>query len=351
MIMWLKFLGNIQKYLFFWVTGAIVLGLLEVLIFGGYPFNPLICLLAALIMIYPSLVPLSFDKLKEAIKRYDIILISVFLNFVLAPLLAVIIGYLFLSQDPLLWLGLILLSLLPGGGMVTTWALKSKADMPITVGIIFFNLLMAILVTPFAMSFALNKIGGGALKKTDETICAVSEISSGMTSCGLGGGVTPIKIALPVFFIVVIPLILAYFTQGILKKKKGEEWFNKKKKFFGEFSNLGLVIILFALMSLENNYVLFEEARLIFKSFVSLVLFYFSTLFVALLVYKKFFNNSIGKSLVWGSYLRYITLALGLSIALIIGDSSLSGMIIIIASSYFIQIPTSFWLNKYFKNN
>jgi arsenite transporter len=349
--MWLKFLDNIQKYLFFWVTGAIILGLLQVLVFGGYPFDPLICLFAALIMIYPSLVPLSFDKLKGAIKRYDIILISVLLNFVLAPLLAVIIGYLFLSQEPLLWLGLILLSLLPGGGMVTTWALKSKADMPTTVGIIFFNLLLAILITPFAMSFALNKLTGEFLQKTEEATCALSEVSSGVASCGLSGGVTPIKIALPVFAIVVIPLILAYFTQKILKKKKGEEWLNKKKRFFGEFSNLGLVIILFVLMSLENNSVLFEDMGLIFKSFISLMIFYLITLFVSLFVYKKFFNNSVGKSLVWGSYLRYITLALGLSIALIIGDSNLSGMIIIIALSYFVQIPISFWLNKYFKNN
>jgi arsenite transporter len=349
--MWIKFLDNIQKYLFFWVTGAIVLGLLQVLVFGGNPFNPLICLLAALIMIYPSLVPLSFDKLKGAIKRYDIILISILLNFVLAPFLAIVIGYLFLSQDPLLWLGLILLSLLPGGGMVTTWALKSKADMPTTVGIIFFNLLLAILITPFAMSFALNKLTGEFLQKTEEATCALSEVSSGVASCGLGGGVTPIKIALPVFAIVVIPLILAYFTQKILKKKKGEEWLNKKKRFFGEFSNLGLVIILFVLMSLESNLILFSEPQLIIRSLMALVLFYFITLAISLFLYKNFFNNTDGKALVWGSYLRYITLALGLGISLIYGNSNLGGMIIIIVLSYFIQIPISFWLVKFLKNN
>ena len=70
--MWLKFLDNIQRYLFFWVIGAITLGLLQVLYFGGYPFSPLICLLAALVMIYPSLVPLSFGNLKQAVKKYNI---------------------------------------------------------------------------------------------------------------------------------------------------------------------------------------------------------------------------------------------------------------------------------------
>lgn len=350
--MWLKLLDNIQKYLFFWVTGAIVLGLLQVLVFGGYPFNPIICLFAALVMIYPSLIPLSFDKLGEAVKNYKVIVVSVFLNFVISPLAAVLIGFFFLKAEPVLWIGLILLALLPGGGMVTTWALKSKANMPTIIGVIFFNLLIAILVVPVALSFALNKLTGEILQQPEEVPCALSEVSPGVASCGLGGdGVTPIKIALPVFAIVVIPLVLAYFTQKILKKKKGEEWFNEKKKLFGEFSNLGLIIILFSLMSLENNSILFREPGLIVKSLFVLVLFYFVNLFLSLVIYKKYFKNSLGRSLVWGSYLRYITLALGLGISLIYGNNDLVGMIIIIALSYFIQIPSSFWLNKYFKNN
>jgi len=70
-----------------------------------------------------------------------------------------------------------------------------------------------------------------------------------------------------------------------------------------------------------------------------------------LFLYKNFFNNTDGKALVWGSYLRYITLALGLGISLIYGNSNLGGMIIIIVLSYFIQIPISFWLVKFLKNN
>jgi arsenite transporter len=350
--MWLKFLDNIQRYLFFWVIGAITLGLLQVLYFGGYPFSPLICLLAALVMIYPSLVPLSFGNLKQAVKKYNIIIISVFLNFVLAPLLAVLIGYIFLQNYPILWLGLILLSLLPGGGMVTTWALKSRANMSTTVGIIFFNFLAAILIAPFVLSFAFNKLGTNVLSYSKEEACGLSEASSGVVSCGLGGdGVTPIKIALPVFFIVVVPLALAYFTQKTIKAKKGSEYFEKNKRFFGEFSNLGLIVVLFILMSLENNSILFSEPQLIFKSLIALVLFYFMTLVMPLFLYKKFFNNSDGKALIWGSYLRYITLALGLGISLIYGNNNLSGMVIIIVLSYFIQIPVSFWLTNYLKNN
>ena len=350
--MWIKLLDNIQKYLFFWITGAIMLGLLQVLFFGGIPFSPSICLLAALIMIYPSLVPLSFNKIKNIFKKYNIILASILLNFVLSPFLAVLFGYIFLQNYPALWLGLILLSLLPGGGMVTTWALKSKADMPTTVSIVFINLLLAILITPFALSFAFNRLGASVFDVVKEKSCGLSEASSGVVSCGLGGGgVSPLKIALPIFFIIVVPLILAYFTQKIIKKKRGNEYFEKKKIFFGEFSNFGLIIVLFILMSLESNSILFAEPQLVFKSLIALFFFYLVNLFAVLFLYKKFFNTADGRALAWGGYLRYITLALGLGISLIYGNSNLAEMIIIIVLSYFIQIPISFWLASYFNKN
>lgn len=350
--MFIKFLDNIQKYLFFWIAGAIVLGLAQVKFWGGYSFTPFVCLLAALIMIYPSLVPLSFERLGGALKKYKIIIASVLLNFVLAPFLAVIIGYFFLSDEPVLWLGLILLSLLPGGGMVTTWALKSKADMPLTVGIVFFNLLIAILAAPFALSFALNKLDSAIFLSDNNTVCALNEVGSGIVSCGLGNsGITPAKIVLPVFFIVLVPLALAYFTQKIIKIKKGQEYFEKTKKFFGEFGNLGLILVLFILMSLKENMILFSEKELILKSLFVLVLFYSGNLMAVIFLYKNIFKGPEGKALVWGSYLRYITLALGLSVSLIYGNRNLTGLVIIIVFSYFIQIPASFWLAKYFKNN
>lgn len=347
-----NFLDNIQKYLFFWITGAVVLGLVQVKFFGGYSFTPLICLLAALIMIYPSLIPLPFEKLKEALKKYKIISISILLNFILAPTIAFIIGYFFLSDEPVLWLGLILLSLLPGGGMVTTWVLKSRADMPLAVGIIFFNLMAAILISPFVLSFALAELSGSILVSSGSQLCALREVSSGAVSCGLGSGaVTPIKIIPPVFFIIIVPLTLAWLTQRIIKVKKGDEYFEKNKKIFGDFGNLGLIIILFILTSLKNNIILFSETRLILKSLLALILFYFINLAAVLVLYKKIFKTTEGKSLVWGSYLRYITLALGLAVSLIYGNADLAGIIVIVVLSYFVQIPISFWLAGYFKNN
>lgn len=345
-------LDNIQRRLLWWIFGAVAVGLLGVKIFGGYAFSSAICLLAALVMIYPSLVPLDFTKLKHAHKDSKIIVISLFLNFVVSPAIALLLGYVFLQHEPALWVGLMLISLLPGGGMATTWALKSKADMPAVIGIIFVNLIAAIVIVPAALLSILQRFSQlqipAAANLPASGTCAVSAITGGSLSCSAAqGAISPIKIIIPIVFIVVIPLILAYLTQVFIIKKKGNTYFDGLKSFFAKVSNLGMVLVLLVLMGLKSNAVIFAHPEMILSSILPLALFYLIQLFVVMAIYKKFFNNQKGRSLVWGSYLRYITLALGLSTSLIYQNPSLSVIVVIIIMAYFVQIPSSFMVAKH----
>ncbi len=382
-----RILQFIQNKLIFLILAVIIAGLFNVHFFGGWRFTPLICLLAALVMIYPSLVPLSFSGLKELKKHRWLLFLSTILNFIFGPLIAYLISGLFLADQPALRLGFIVLALLPGGGMVTTWALKSKADMPLTVGIIVLNLLLAIGLTPFGISYATkllikeqntphiqttpakkyqtNKKSFSLPKKnsayhqslvnnekSDNTNeeCFIEKTTAGQASCGLSGStITPFKIAIPILFIVVFPLGLAWLTQRLIIKFKGQEYFQTVKKEFGQFSNLGLLIVLFVLMSLQNNTTIFEQKYLLGKTFLTLLLFYGLIFSVPYFIYKKFYPNAKGVALFWGSYLRYITLALGLGISLVFQNNQLSPLILVIVLSYFIQIPSSHYLSKIIK--
>lgn len=352
--MFTKILDNIQKYLFFWLLGVVVSGLSLVGLFGGYAFSPLICLLAAIIMIYPSLVSLSFDRLKEAKKQHKTIAISLFFNFIVSPLLAIVLGYLFLQSEPSLRLGLFLLSLLPGGGMVTTWALRSGSDMPTTISIVLVNLLAAIFVFSSFFPLALNKTNNLInFVGQENSSCVVESISSGSVSCFLGGGeISPLKVAVPIVIIIIIPLLLAYLTQDKIVKKYGKEYFEKNKNFFGKLSNLGLLIVLFLLMGIKSNIVLFSNPEFVFTALLPVGLFYLILLALIMVIYLVFYKkNNIGKAFVWGSYLRYITLSLGIATSVIYQNDSLSLMVVVIVIAYFIQIPASFLLSKYFLNN
>jgi len=337
-------LGFVQKNLFWLIIISIGAGLASVYFTGGIAFTPLLCLLAALLMIYPSLVPLDFKKVALVHKYKKTIVLSLFVNFIISPLFAVIIGWLFFSQEPSLWLGLILLSILPGGGMVTTWAYKSKADMPLTVGIVFANLIAAIVLAPFYLSVAMNKLTV-LMEQRPAGSCAVSKATGGALNCLFTGEglISPIKFAIPIVFIIVIPLLLAFFTQNYYLKKFGQDRFNLIKARFAAFSNLGMLAVLALLMSIRENKIIFSRPDLIPRALLALIIYYAISLALAWRLGKTM-EGEKGRALAWGTYLRYITLALGLIISLVYQNAAYSMAIIIVVMAYLIQIPSSFWL-------
>ncbi|MFA6194609.1 MAG: hypothetical protein WC719_02605 [Patescibacteria group bacterium] len=301
-------------------------------------------------MIYPSLVPLDFAKIKEIGHFKKLIFFSIIINFLVAPLLAVLIGWLFLAHEPMLWLGLILLSILPGGGMVTTWAYKSKANMPLTVGIVFANLLAAVALVPFYLTIAINKLTIIPSQPSTQS-CVLDPVTKGAVNCLFDGSgrVSPLKIALPILIIIIIPLLLAYLTQEYLKKKSDNNTLILIKQKFAAFSNLGLIFMLFALMGIKQNKIIFERPDLLIKALIPLVIFYVASLIISLMLYK-YTEGADGRAIAWGTYLRYITLALGLATSLIYQNSDYSLAVIVVILAYLIQIPSSFWLAKKFNN-
>jgi ACR3 family arsenite efflux pump ArsB len=339
----------VQKYLFWLVIGAIGLGLAFTKLSGGYEFTATICLAAALIMIYPSLVPLDFSQLKKIYQHKWLILLSLVLNFLILPALALLIGWLFLSQEPSLWLGLIILAILPGGGMVTTWAYKSKADLPLTVNIVIVNLIAAIFLVPIYLAAAINKLMVAVpIVKPVEQSCILESVTKNTTSCFLGGpgSISPLQIAVPILVIIVIPLVLAYATQLYLKKYRQEKIENIKKQ-FAAFSNIGLLAVLLILMGLKQNQIVFNRPDLVLETIAPLLIFYALNLGITWLLYR-WRPDAVGKALAWGTYLRYITLALGLAISLIYQNPDYSLAVVVVVLAYLIQIPSSVWLANRF---
>lgn len=345
----LRIYGFVQKYLFWLILSAMASGLLLSRLTGGYGFTPAFCALAALVMIYPSLVPLDFDRIREIGRHKRTIALSIAVNFLAAPAIALLAGWLFLGREPGLWLGLILLSVLPGGGMVTTWAYKSKADLPLTVGIVFANLLAAVILAPFYLSLAINRLAVLLPSRPDTQTCLLGTATKGTVDCLFTGtgSVSPLKIALPILIIIIIPLIMAYFTQRRLRSKHDQAALGAIKQKFAAFSNLGLLAVLFALMGIRQNQIIFDRPDLLLKAIMPLAIFYALSLALSLILYRLK-GGAEGRALAWGTYLRYITLALGLAISLVYQNPEYSLAVMVVILAYLIQIPSSFWLAKRF---
>jgi hypothetical protein len=121
--------------------------------------------------------------------------------------------------------------------------------------------------------------------------CVLSETTGGVLTCG--GGDNPLSNLLPIIFIIIIiPLFFAFIIQKLYIRFLGKEDFEKNKKYFGEFSNLGLIIILFIIMSFDTNYIIFEKPELFLKSLFPVALFYLLTFSISFLIMKKFYKNN-----------------------------------------------------------
>jgi predicted Na+-dependent transporter len=215
------------------------------------------------------------------------------------------------------------------------------------VGSVFFNLSLGAILTPFYLAAAMDNMAAAfadAMAKQATASCAVSQVSGGFFSCGLGGKITPASLLVPLVVIIVIPAIMAFATQHFLLKKS-PELLEKSKKRAAKISNLGLALLLLMLMSMSSNAVIFSDFGLVIKALLPVGLFY---LFAFALAYGLFraFGGPSGKAMAWSVYVRYITLALGLATSLIFQDEKMSLIVIVIVLSYLIQIPTSFLMNK-----
>jgi ACR3 family arsenite efflux pump ArsB len=308
----------------------------------GFPFDSLICVFAALFMIYPSLVSLPFERLSDAARNWRAVLASIILNFVVSPVLAYGIGTVFLSEYPALRIGLFLLSVLPGGGMVASWASRARADMPSTIGMALANLAAAVIIVPFVFPLMADSVMP-APAPVPVASCSIEQASGGAVGCGIGadGTIGPADLVVPMAVIIVIPLLLAYLTRFAFTRLAGKESLTRSVPRFSAVGNVGLLGTLFVLMGLSGNKVLFSRPEEAIAGIVPVLLYYAGIFFSARAVANRLFSDAVGRAVFFGSYLRYVTLALGFSISISFQDEKLLPMTIVIALAYLVQIPSS----------
>ena len=116
-----------------------VLGLIYGKFTDGFIFSSNICLFAGLTLIMPTLFNVKLQDIKLVFQYKIVILKSLLTNFLLLPLMALIIGL--LTQNYGVAAGLFLLGVLSGGGMVMNWIKKSGADTSIGFILLFINLI------------------------------------------------------------------------------------------------------------------------------------------------------------------------------------------------------------------
>lgn len=262
-------------------------------------------------LVYPMLVTLDFNSFKQK-SNYKLQIVTQILNFVIFPVIAFGIGYIFFKDETYLRLGLLLIGLLPTSGMTISWTVMAKGNINEAIRMVIIGLLFGAFLSPFYITLFLG-----------------AEVD-----------VPIMDIMRQILIIIFLPLIAAYFTQKLIIGKYGQEIFKKKiKPVFPLFSTLGVVMILFVAMSLQAS-ILVNTPSILLDLLLPLIVFYAIMLFISVMTARTLFNRADGIAMVNGTLIRNLSLALAIVLSTF-PDAGIAALLI--AISYVLQVQIAAW--------
>jgi len=312
-----------MQLIFIVILGA-VLGFLYGANTDGFIFSQKICLFAGITLIMPSLFKFELAHVKLVWEHKSVLLKGFFVNYLILPLFALVIG--FSTHNFGITSGLFLIAVLSGGGMVMHWIKRSGADTSFGFLLLFINLVFISLSLLMLHLFATYSAGYFGVTY-DEKI-SISRFS---------GAVIELLIVIPF----IASRVVRYITPLLTLIQTYRRY----------ISHISIFIILFYLFGLQSSQLLVDvydfEPELFYISFIAVCVFYLLTFFVSKWIYNL--DSPQESAAFWHSVTRYLTLALVISTfsAATFGVS----MLLPIMFAYVVQIPLAVYINKKYMPN
>lgn len=294
------------------VLVAIALGLAAGAMTGGFAFSPLVCIVAGVFLVTPSLFKFDLADMALAKTHRGIVARNLAINYLLLPVAALLIGL--ASRDFGIAGALFLLSLLPGGGMVMMW-IKSSGANP-KLGFILFMLNLALLL-PVTLVFELYPHLAAGLFPPPEL------------AGGAGAGTMRVQPFAPFMILIVLPFILSRAVRQDMPELMA--FVERHQQTLSKATMFGIVFYLFSLTTAQ---MLFEVplARLGLAALATLAFYAVAIAAAALLTP----DTPEGRALYWHVVTRYITLALIFAVFMV--DRFGPTFILPVMLAYFVQI-------------
>lgn len=244
-----KSIGFFEKYLTLWVFTCMVIGVLlsQFLPNVGHVLNewkigevsiPIgICLF---LMMYPALLNFQMKEVKKLVKAPKPILITLFSNWIIAPIVTVILANYFLEGHDQLIIALILLGSSPCTAMVIVWGSLAKGNQEHNVITTSINTItIMFLYAPVVI--LLTGIQGIIIDRWELFISVLVFIG--------------------------IPLVAGFVSKKIIINRKGKDWFeNTYRPLVGKISIVALLTTLIVLFALNGNVLLQNPKEMLLVS-------------------------------------------------------------------------------------
>jgi ACR3 family arsenite efflux pump ArsB len=259
------------------------------------------------LMIYPMMINIDLNEIRNVRTHVRPVGLSLVVNFLVTPLLAVLLARAFFTGSIEYTVGLYFIALIPTSGMTAAWTGLANGDLESALVAMAVNLLAAIAILPAYLSLLIP----GSV------------------------GFDPTALYRQLAQVVVIPMVAGNVTRRLLLRRYGRDGFRELKPTFGGLSSVGVMFIVFIAMTMRSRAILADPVASL-SVVLPLVVFYVAVVAVGSGLGSLFLDDAQRVALVYATSMRNLSIAVAVVVA---AETLPTGAVLPIALAYILQPP------------